>query len=41
VRYLAEVKDKQQRLFDGFPVFWHQINTTKLRRQLALAIAEL
>jgi hypothetical protein len=39
--YFAEVENKQQRLLDGFPVFWHQINTPKLRRQIALAIAEL
>jgi CHAD domain-containing protein len=39
--YFAEVENKQQRLLDDFPVFWHQINTPKLRRQIALAIAEL
>ncbi len=39
--YLSEVENKQKLLLDGFPVFWHQVNTPKLRRHLALAIAEL
>lgn len=39
--YLSHIKEKQNWLLDGFPVFWHQINTLKLRRQLALAIAAL
>ena len=39
--YLSEVENKQKLLLEGFPVFWHQVNTPKLRRHLALAIAEL
>lgn len=39
--YLTEVEKKQKLLLEGFPAFWHQVNTPKLRRHLALAIAEL
>ena len=39
--YLLELENKQKFLLGNFPTFWHQINTLKLRRQIALAIAEL